>query len=72
MDEISAESLKTLLHRKIKIEVNNRVILGELISVEEDSVTLRTIRRGMVKDIQIDIDEIDAILFFSRGKQTEP
>lgn len=72
MDEINTELLESLLHRKIKIEWNHRVISGELIAVKGDIVVLRTIRQHAIKDIQIRIDEIDAIMFISKGRQTEP
>ncbi len=72
MDDISAESLGSLLQKKIKIEVNNRVISGELIAVKGDIVIFRMILQGTMKDIQIHIDDIDAIMLLSKGKLTEP
>lgn len=72
MDEISKEYLESLLHRKIKIEWNHRVFSGELIAVNGDVVVLRTFRQRRIMDIRVHIDEIDAIMFISKGKQTEP
>lgn len=72
MDEISAETLESLIGKKVKLEVKGSVMTGIILSVQANHVMLRVLSKTSISktsELAISIDDIDAVIFKSVSKK---
>lgn len=69
MDEISTETLASLVNQTVKLEVNGKILTCTILSVDQETVRVKIIKRGKAPVAgSIAIDEIDAIFVMAKSK----